>query len=74
VLIISFMSPNSVLLIHHEFEKWGIRYVLVFSIIVFLQMVLCIFSLSCIYIYIWVLVPQMNTSDIHKRYNYTIFH
>jgi hypothetical protein len=34
-LIISFTSPNSVLLIHHEFEG-GIRYILAVSIIVFL--------------------------------------
>jgi hypothetical protein len=34
-LIISFVSPNLVLLIHDEFEG-GIRYVLAFSIIVFL--------------------------------------
>jgi hypothetical protein len=32
-----------VLLIHHEFEG-GIRYVLICSIIVFLQVVLCILS------------------------------
>jgi hypothetical protein len=53
-LIISFTSPNSVLLIHHEFDG-GIRYVLAFFIIVFLQRILCIFfpSCTCIYSDIW---------------------
>jgi hypothetical protein len=64
-LIISFTSPNSVLLIHYEF-KGGIRYVLTFSIIVFLQGVLYIFSPSCTCIYSGP-GPQMNTSDIHNN-------
>jgi hypothetical protein len=44
-----FYLSNSVLLIHHEFEG-SIRYVLTFSIIVFLQGGLCISpSCTCIY-------------------------
>jgi hypothetical protein len=49
-LIISFTSINSVLSIHHEFEE-SIGYVLAFSIIVFIQEVLCIFSPLSIYIF-----------------------
>jgi uncharacterized ion transporter superfamily protein YfcC len=64
-LIINFISSNSVLLIHHEFEG-GIRYVLAFSMIVFIQRGLCIF-LPPVHVYIWVLDPQMNTSAIHNK-------
>jgi hypothetical protein len=44
----------------------SIRYVLAFSISVFLQRVLCIFFPTCTYIYIRVFGPQINTSDIHN--------
>jgi hypothetical protein len=40
-----------------------IRYVLVFSIIVFLHRVLCIFP-PPVYVYIQAFDPQINTSDI----------
>jgi hypothetical protein len=68
-LIINFTYPNSVLLIHHEFERgeWDIRYVLVFSIIVFLQ---CFFVYSSppVLVYIRVLEIQMNISDIYNTF------
>jgi hypothetical protein len=67
MLIISFTSPNSVLLIHYEFEEGGIRYVLVFSIIVFLQGVF-VYSPPHVHVYIWVIDPQMNISAIHNNY------
>jgi hydrogenase-4 membrane subunit HyfE len=66
VLIISFTSPNSVLLIHHKFER-GIRYVLAFSIIVFLQWVLYIFS-PPVHVYIQAIGYQMNTNAIHNSH------
>jgi hypothetical protein len=65
VLIISFISLNSVLLIHHEFEG-SIRYVLAFSIIVFLRGALCIFP-PPVHVYIRALGTQMNTSAIHNK-------
>jgi hypothetical protein len=60
--IISFTSPNSVFLIHHEFEG-GVRCILPFSIIVFFQGVLCIFLLH-VHVYIWASGPQMNIGAI----------
>jgi hypothetical protein len=42
----------------------AIRYVLAFSIIVFLQGVLCIFTPSCTYIY-----SSLWPSDEYKRYS-----
>jgi hypothetical protein len=41
-----------------------IRYVLVFSIIVFLHRVLCIFPPPPVYVYIQAFDPQINTSAI----------
>jgi hypothetical protein len=59
-----FSHPNSVLLIHHEFEGGSIRYVLAFSIIVFLQRVICIFSPSCTCIY-----SGIRPSEEYKCYS-----
>jgi hypothetical protein len=71
-LIINFTSPNSMLLIHHEFEGMGIGYVLAFSIIVFLQGVLCIFS-PPVHVYIRVLGPKINISANHNKIHHLIF-
>jgi hypothetical protein len=49
---ISFISSSLVFLIQHEFEG-GIRCILIFSIIVFLHRILCIFYSLCVYIYIF---------------------
>jgi hypothetical protein len=54
-----------VLLIHHEFEGGGIRYVLVFSIIVFFRG-LFIYSPPPVHVYIRAFDPHMNTSAIHN--------
>jgi hypothetical protein len=65
VLTISFTSPNSVFLIHHEFEG-DIRCVIGFFHYCISPGVLCIFSPSCTYIYIWASGPHMNISAIHN--------
>jgi hypothetical protein len=57
VLIISFTSPNPVLLIHHEFEG-GVRYVLVFLFLYFFMGFFVYFPLH-IHIYIQVSGPQI---------------
>jgi hypothetical protein len=64
-IIINFTSPNIVLLIHHEFEG-GIRYVLAFLLLYFFRGSLYILP-PPVYVYIWALGPQMNTSAIHNR-------
>jgi hypothetical protein len=64
VLIINFTSPNSVLLIHHEFER-GIRYVLAFSIIVRFF----VYSPPPVHVYIRAPDTQMNASVIHNMLN-----
>jgi hypothetical protein len=60
----NFISPNSMFLIHHEFEE-GIRYILVFFIIIFLQGGIYIFFPSCTCIYSG-LSLHINTSVIHN--------
>jgi hypothetical protein len=67
VLIISFNSSNSILLIHYEFER-GIKYVLAFSIIVFLQGFFVYYP-SPVHVYIWTFDP-MNTSAIHNNWDW----
>jgi hypothetical protein len=65
MLIISFTSSNSVLLIHHEFEE-DIRYVLAFLLFYF-SMGFFVYSLLLVHVYIQVFGSQMNTSVIHNN-------
>jgi hypothetical protein len=62
--IISFTSPNLVLLIHHEFEG-SIRCVIGFLLLYFSKGFSIYFS-PPVHVYIWTSVPHMNTSGIHN--------
>jgi hypothetical protein len=62
-----FTSPNSVLLIHHEFEG-SIRYVLAFLLLYFSRGFF-VYSPPHVHIYIQAFGTQMNTSVIHNTIN-----